>query len=396
MKTVPEILAAMNAVIDGAEGRSLTDAEVSNYEALEVELESARKDDAIRARNTAYNTPVSPGLAPSAPAKPDAALDEAFTAYLRTGQPNADISGLRVTNAQGAGTGAAGGFTVPPGFLQRLVEVRKAYGGFGEQAENITTDSGNPLQFPSVDDTAGTAAIAAEGAAPASGGSDVTFGQVNLGAFRYTASGTGNLPLKVSAELVQDSAFDVTGFLARVLGRRIARAEAPHWVTGTGTGQPKGVLAASLTADSTITGATISYNQLVDLESALDPEYQGSAKWVMNASMWALLKKVVDTAGRPLLTEQAASGAGGAIARFALGYPVVLDPAAPSNAINTLFMALGQFDEAYVIRRVSNPVVVANPYSSAASGQIEYTAWERADGQIKARKAYAILGRGGT
>lgn len=397
--TIDEITAGLNAIIDGADGRSLTDDEVTRYEGLEAQLATVQRDQQIRARNTAYNTPVNPGLAvPTGSSQPDDTLDRAFTAYLRTGMPNADISALRVdgiSNAQST-TGTAGGFSVPPGFLQRLVEIRKAFGGFGAQAENMTTDTGAPLQFPSLDDTANSAAIAPEGAAPGSGGADMVFGQVNLSAFRYTASGTGNTPLKVSAELAQDSAFDITGLVARILGTRLARAEAPHWVTGTGTGQPKGVLAASLTADSTITGATISYSQLVDVESALDPEYQGQAQWLMNTAMWALLKKVVDTAGRPLLTEQAASGAGGAIQRFVLGYPVILDPAAPSNTINTLFMALGSFREAYVIRRVSNPVVVVNPYSSAASGQIEYTAWERADGQIQARKAYAILGRGAT
>lgn len=396
MKTVPEIMAAMTAIVDGAEGRSLTDAEVTNYEALETDLESVRSTDAIRQRNAAYNAPVSPGLAPSAPAQVDNGLDEAFVAYLRTGVPNADISGLQVTNAQGGASGAAGGFTVPPGFLQRIIEVRKAFGGFGAEAEQMSTNTGAPLQFPSVDDTAGTAAIAAEGAAPAAGGSDVTFGQVNLGAYRYAASGTGNAPLKVSVELAQDSAFDLAGFVARILGTRLARAEAPDFVTGSGTGKPKGILASSLTADSTITGATISYSQLVDVESALDPAYQQGAKWLMNQSMWALLRKVVDSAGRPLLTEQAASGIGGAIERRVLGYPVVLDPAAPSNAINTLFAALGKFDEAYVVRRVQNPVIVVNPYSSAANGQVEYTAWERLDGQIQARKAYVILGRGAT
>ncbi|WP_433117106.1 hypothetical protein [Micromonospora sp. CA-246542] len=56
MRTIEEILAAMTALMDGAEGRSLTAEEISNYEALEAELADRRKDDEIRARNAAYNS----------------------------------------------------------------------------------------------------------------------------------------------------------------------------------------------------------------------------------------------------------------------------------------------------------------------------------------------------
>ena len=58
--SIEEILAAMQAVIDGAQGRSLTDDEVSQYEALERDLQAAQRDQQIRARNTAYNTVVPP------------------------------------------------------------------------------------------------------------------------------------------------------------------------------------------------------------------------------------------------------------------------------------------------------------------------------------------------
>jgi predicted phage gp36 major capsid-like protein len=44
----------------------------------------------------------------------------------------------------------------------------------------------------------------------------------------------------------------------------------------------------------------------------------------------------------------------------------------------------------YVIRRVANLVVMVNPYSSASSGQVEFTAWERADGNVQNRAAYSL------
>jgi hypothetical protein len=61
--SIEQIHAAMQAIIDGAEGRALTDDEVSQYEALEAQLAAANRDAQIRARQDAYNTPV-PGIGP--------------------------------------------------------------------------------------------------------------------------------------------------------------------------------------------------------------------------------------------------------------------------------------------------------------------------------------------
>ena len=61
--TVEEILAALQAIVDAADGRSFTDAEVGQYEALERELDAVRKSNELRARNVAYNTPVNGGPA---------------------------------------------------------------------------------------------------------------------------------------------------------------------------------------------------------------------------------------------------------------------------------------------------------------------------------------------
>lgn len=56
MRTIEEIMDAMTALVDGAADRSLTDDETTGYEALELELVSAQRDAALRARNAAYNT----------------------------------------------------------------------------------------------------------------------------------------------------------------------------------------------------------------------------------------------------------------------------------------------------------------------------------------------------
>lgn len=391
MKTIEEILAALQAIVDAAEGRSFTDEEVTQYEALEKDLEAVRKSNELRARNSAYNTPVN-GAPAFVPNRKPETLDTAFEAYLRTGQPNADITGLRVTNEQGEGTSTAGGYTVPAGFRQKLVEVRKAFGGFSAEVDGFTTGNGQSVEYPSLDDTANEGDITPENAA-VSGGADLVFGTVNIGAYKYTSSGANDAPLRVPVELLQDSAFDIAGLVSRALGTRIARKQAGHWVTGTGVGEPKGIVAASLTADRDLdTADTPDYEDLVEFQDLLDEAYDPNAKWLMKKNTWSQLRLIVDLNGRPLI-QSSTEGIAGRPARMLLDRPVIIDEAMPtlSSAGDTFPIAYGDFREAYVIRRVSNLVVVVNPYTRAANGQVEYTAWERADGTIQNRSAYKIL-----
>ncbi|WP_083459954.1 phage major capsid protein [Jiangella muralis] len=391
---IAEIMAALKAIIDDASGRSLTDEEVKRYEALEVELANKRTE-AVKQRQAAYETPARDSITAAvhvAPAPEDDGLEKAFENYLRTGRANADIADLRVTNAQGTTPDAEGGYTVPPGFLQKLVEVQKSFGGLAPEVDSFTTETGNTIEFPTLDDTASTGGITAEHAAVTSG-TDLVFGTVNLQAFKYTSAGAGaNLPLRVSVELLQDSAFDITGLVSRTLGTRIARKQAVDWVTGTGTTLPFGIARAGLTADVTLAaGNALTYQKLLDIETALDPAYEQNAKWAFNKATFQAIRALVGSDGRPLIQEAAEAGIGGRPARSLLGYPVVIDQAFPNhNTLSAKWGVLGDLREAYVIRRVSNLVVIVNPWTRASNGEVEYIAWERADGNVQNRKAYSL------
>jgi HK97 family phage major capsid protein len=392
--TVDEILEALRAIVDAAEGRDLTDEEAERYEALERDLAVARRSVEIRSRQAAYDTPnrTDLGAYVGSTRDDDEDLNRAFDHYLRTGMANQDIQELR---AQQVGTDSEGGYMVSPEFRQKLVEVRKAYGGLAAEVDTFTTEKGGSLEYPSLDDTANVGSITAEEAAFADG-ADLAFGTVALGAFKYTSSGTGTTtPLRVSVELLQDSQFDVQSLVARALGTRIERKQATDWVNGNGTTLPFGILHDGLTANVVLdVEATIDYDELLDVEAALDPEYEQNAKWLFNKATWTAIRRIVDGDSRPLIFDSAASGIGGAPAKTLLGYPVVLDQACNNvtqDGVDGGFALLGDLREAYVIRRVAPLTVVVNPWTRMNNGQVEYVAWERADGNIQNRKAYATL-----
>lgn len=385
--TVEELLEAMRALIEAAGEEPMTEEDMERYEALEAELAVLNKSTEIRARQQAYDTPQIMRRVQTT--VKDDSINRAFEHYLRTGTANNDLMELR---AQSEGVDSAGGFLVPPEFRQKIVDRMVAFGGVAPLVETITTSTGGPLEFPTLDDTANIGSITAENAQFAAG-ADLTFGTVNLTAYKYTSQGTGQDPLRVSVELLQDSAFDVAALVARKLGERIARKQADDWINGNGVGEPSGIM--NVTADETVDVAdVIDYDDLLDLETRLDPAYEQNAKWIMSKATWSVVRGIVDTTGRPLVMEQAVSGIGAKPSPSLLGYPVVLDQevldfgaaTGPSNNI-----ALGDWQEAYVIRRVANLTIVVNPYSRANFGQVEYVAWERADGAVQQRNAYVVL-----
>lgn len=387
--TVEEVLAALQAIIDAANGRSLTEEEVQRYEELEVQLAAARSDVQVRARHDAYTAPVRDDLhVHTAAPEQDDTLTRAFQAYMRTGQVNQDIIELR---AQSVGTDAAGGFTVPEVMRDRLTERLKAFGGLASAVEEFSTSGGEKITWPTLDDTANSGVIAAEGTAPTSGGADLVFGEKTLGAFKYVAPGTGNLPLRVSVELLQDSAFDIEALVERKLAERIRRAQAVHWVSGAGTTVPFGINTG--TAGTAFTSAGITYAELVDGVHEVDPDYREGASWTFNDKTLAKVEKIVDTTGRPIVNDANAGIATGPNNKTLLGYPVVIDQAWADyvDGGTNKWGAFGNLRDGYVIRRVQDMTLIVNPYSRANEGQVEYTLWARADGVPQDTNAYRVL-----
>jgi HK97 family phage major capsid protein len=377
VRTIEDVLADQRAIVTAAEGRTLSDDEATRYEALEAEHRGVVRDAQIRARQAAYEAPSTSALNVGAAPREDDTLERAFSHYMRSGQPNADIVELR---SQSVGTNTAGGYTVPVSMRNRITERLKAFGGVASRAEEISTSGGEALKWPTLDDTANSGVIAAEGTAPASGGADLVFATKQLDAYRYTAPGGGQLPLRVSVELLQDSAFDIEGLVTRALGKRIGRAQAAHWVTGTGSGMPDGVTTATAVT-TTFTATTPSYAELLAAVHDIDPDYRdgGECAWFFSDATIELIEGVVDANGRPLLRDST-DGVAGAAPRTLLGFPVVTDQtfATYVDGGTNKFGVFGDLRAGYVIRRVKDLTLIVNPYSRANEGEVEYTLWARA------------------
>jgi HK97 family phage major capsid protein len=388
-----ELLAALKALIENAEneGRPLTDEEEVEAENLNSKIEAFKKTAQFRSLYDAYVTPVRTDLhvhvtPTAAEVSPEL---RSMVHYMRTGEYD---DHAMETRALTKGTTTAGGFLVPVTTQAKITERLKAFGGLKEEAENITTDSGEAINWATEDDTGNTAEIVAEGAAAASAGADKVFGQTTLGAFKYEATGAGNLPMKVSWELLEDSPINLEDHVANNFARRIMRKLSVDLINGTGTGQPQGLFAAQTAFDeiaSNTAGPT--YAELLGAVAALDPEYRQGAKWIMNDATWVRILGMTDEAGRPLILPQAQAGIQAGVPMQLLGYPVVIDQGANAIGDQAKFLAFGDLRESYIVRQVNGFHLLRLNELYAVNGFVGFLGWARFDGRVQNLNSYVVL-----
>lgn len=381
MRSVDEILQRMQEIGDADD---LTEVLMDEYETCEADLQVARRQEGLRGREAAYRTPARSEIRVPG-SESDVEYAAIFDRFIRTG----DTGALAELRAQSAGVGSEGGFTVPETFRQKLTDRLVDFGGLASVSEVISTAGGEKLRWPTLDDTVNTGVIAAENTAP-TGGADLVFGEKELNAFRYIAPGAGALPLRVSVELLQDSAVDVQSLVTRKLGERIARQQAADWVHGTGVGQPLGIAGGALATSSFTAAAAMptTHNQLIDAMSAVDPAYHPGAVFVVSFSAWQTLRKLVDADNRPILQPNQTSSIGSAPGFQLEGHPVIVDSsfddfANPGLGLTNEWGVFGDIRETYVVRRVRDLQLIVDPFGRANEGQVQFTLWARADATIQ-------------
>lgn len=328
---------------------------------------------------------------------------DAFDSFLRTGQANQDITELRDVSpggfraAQSEGTGSEGGYLVPEEMANRMVDRLLSFGGVMKAAEVMNTSNGNTITWPDLNDTANEGELVAENAAAASG-ADLAFTKHEIGAYRFDSVGTGGSPLRVSRELLEDSMFNIAAMIEKKLPQRIMRHVSGKFINGTGANEPQGLLYGLTGIEINADTDGITFPDLIDFIHSVDPAYRelNNCSWVMNDTTWGLIEQMVDSAGNPLWTN---AGGGQTIGEANTsprlkGYPVVIDQACldivvADNTVN--WGAFGDIAEGFVIRLVSTPSVLVDPYTRMANGQIQYVASQRMDSIRNDTSAYVAL-----
>lgn len=199
---------------------------------------------------------------------------------------------------QTAGTTTAGGYTVPTELANFIIKSMKMTGPMYDESITtaINTSSGNPIKVPTVDDTTLTGARRDEGGTITDDGTaDVAFGQKSLDAYVFDTEF-----LRVSMELLADSAFNVEELLGGLLGERLGKLANIQLTTGDGVGDPNGIVTASTLGKTAASATAITFDEIMDLEHSVDPAYRSSPKcaYMFNDSVLLAARKLKDGEGR--------------------------------------------------------------------------------------------------
>jgi HK97 family phage major capsid protein len=327
----------------------------------------------------------------------------AFGAYLRRGAADLNEQDRRTlfekrdmgTNGQGAYPGAAGssgGFFVPVGFVDRVENAMKYVGPMLDGGTGLPTimptETGQPLPYPAADDTSNVGEQVGEGQQVTT--QDVSLQQVVFGAYKYSTK-----LVKVSIELLQDSAFDLEGFLINEFAQRLARILNQKFTTGSGTNEPLGLMTAIVNGGNLVSAVgsasndgssastnTIGTDDLTELEHAVDPIYRPGSVYMFHDSTLKAVKKLKDKYGDPLFRESMRDGQPATIGgyRYCVNqYMDTLQTQSSSPAVTRRTVAFGQLSK-YIVRRVREMSVLRLTERFADFGQVAFIGFARYDG----------------
>ena len=280
--------------------------------------------------------------------------------------------------AQSVGTTTAGGFTVPQGFSGEIDKAMAMWGPMLDTdiARQYPTATGNAIPWPTIDDTVKNVGLHTENAAVTDDGSeDMVFGQKTLAAYIYDTE-----VVRMSIELLQDSAFDMASLLTDLFGERLGRKGNSILTIGTGSAQPQGVVVGSSLGKTAAGAAAITSDELIDLQHSVDPAYRMSPKcrWMFNDSTFAVIRKLKD--GQNNYLWQMGSVIGGAPPTL-LDKPFSVNQAMANVATAQKSVLFGDFSR-FIVRRVGQFQTVRLNERYMDALQVGFIGFMRLDGRL--------------
>lgn len=381
---------AAKAFLDAKRGQDgmLSAEDTAAYDKMEADVVALGKEierlerqasiDAELAKATSTPIATKPGAGGKTPEeKTGRASDEykgSFWNAMRAKAPSA-----AVYNALQVGTDSEGGYLVPDEFEHTLIEALEEENVFRTLAKIINTSSGD-RKIPVVATKGEASWIDEEGLYQED---DDAFTQVSIGAYKL-----GTM-IKVSEELLNDSAFDLESYISREFARRIGAREAESFFNGNGTGKPLGILAASGGAQVGVTAGSqtaITADEVIDLFYSLKAPYRKKAVWVLNDATIKAIRKLKDKNDQYLWQPSLVAGTPDTI----LGRPVVTSAYMPGIAAGAKTIAFGDFSYYWIADRQGRSFKRLNELY-AANGQVGFLGSQRVDGKLVLPEAIKVL-----
>ena len=356
---------------------TLTAEDDATYTRMEQDIADLGKEIARLERQEALDAELSKPVGtpltskPATGKQPEVKTGRASDEY-RKGMLTALRTNFRqVSNVLQEGVDADGGYLVPEEYDRRLIQTLSEENIMRRLGHVITTSGEHKINIAA---TKPAAAWIEEGGALQF--SDATFAQILLDAHKL------HVAIKVTEELLYDSAFNLESYIIEQFGKALANAEEDAFLNGTGVGQPLGLFAE--TGGGHVAGtltAALKADDVMGLIYELKRPYRKNASFIMNDKTVAQIRKFKDNNGAYLWQPSYKEGEPDRV----LGYAVHTSEFVPENAI-----AFGDYSYYNIGDRGTRSFKQLTELF-AGNGMIGYVAKERVDGKLILPEAVQIL-----
>lgn len=312
---------------------------------------------------------------------------KAFNAYLRNG----DDDGLRGLELEGKSLSTTvnsdGGYLVDPQTSASVQSVLNATASIRAIASVVQVEASS---FDVLVDHTEVGAGWATEAGPQNETSTPQIDRITIALHELSA-----LP-KASQRLLDDSAFDIEGWLAGRIANKFARAEAAAFVSGDGIDKPRGFLSHPAVDNELWTWGNLGYvpteiagevtpEAIVEVVYALGAEYRANGAFVMNSKTAGRVRKLTDADGRFLWSDGLASGEPAML----MGYPVLVAEDMPDAGTDSFSIAFGDFRAGYTVAERPDLRILRDPFS--AKPHVLFYATKRVGGDVSDFAAIKLL-----
>jgi len=327
----------------------------------------------------------------SGASQPDASHCKAFDAYLRTG----DDDGLRGLNLEGKAMSSAvtgdGGYLVDPRTADTIRSLLLSTASLRSVANVVQVEA---TSFDVLVDRSELGSGWATETDPTSETGTPAIERISIRLHELAA-----MP-KASQRLLDDSAFDVEGWLAGKIATRFIRAEAAAFIAGDGEDKPKGILHAAKVANGAWGWGSLGYvatgeaadfptvnpaDCIINLVYALGADYRANGCFVMNSKTAGAVRKIKDGDGRFLWQDGLQQGEPSRL----MGYQVLVAEDMPDVAAGAYPIAFGDFRAGYTVAERPDLRILRDPFS--AKPHVLFYATKRVGGDITDYAAIKLL-----
>ncbi len=270
-------------------------------------------------------------------------------------------------NALQIGTDSEGGYLVPDEYENTLIEKLHDENIIRQYATVIKSSNGDK-KIPVVAGY-GEATWTDEEAAYTE--SDDSFGVITLGAHKLTSI------IKVSEELLNDSAFDLEQYISKEFVRRMAAAEENAFINGTGTGRPTGILQTAETGKTTAAAAAITADEVIDLYHSLRSPYRKNAVFIANDSTVKSVRQLKDSNGMYLWQPGLKEGQPDTL----IGNRIISSAYMPEIGAGKKPILFGDISYYWIADRQGRTFQRLNELY-AETGQVGFRTFQRVDGKL--------------